>query len=90
MFCGFAAETHALAREARRKLRAKNLDVLAANDVSKKDRGFESDRNALTVFFADGRVRRIALASKTECARQLLRALAEISAQKKSEDFFEN
>lgn len=90
VFCGFAAETHALAREARRKLRAKNLDAIAANDVSKKDRGFESDRNALTVFCADGRVLRFALAPKTECARRLLRALAEISAAKKSKNSFEN
>ena len=82
-FCGFAAETHALAREARRKLRAKNLDAIAANDVSKKDRGFEAERNALTIFFADGRVARVALATKTKCAATLLRALEEISAAKK-------
>ena len=82
-FCGFAAETHALAREARRKLRAKNLDAIAANDVSKKDRGFEAERNALTIFFADGRVVRVALATKTKCATTLLRALEEISTAKK-------
>ena len=82
-FCGFAAETHALAREARRKLRAKNLDAIAANDVSKKDRGFEAERNALTIFFADGRVARVALATKAKCATTLLRALEEISAAKK-------
>ena len=82
-FCGFAAETHALAREARRKLRAKNLDAIAANDVSKKDRGFEAERNALTIFFADGRVARVALATKAKCATTLLRALEEISEEKK-------
>ena len=82
-FCGFAAETHALAREARRKLRAKNLDAIAANDVSKNDRGFEAERNALTIFFADGRIARVALATKTKCAATLLRALEEISAAKK-------
>ena len=82
-FCGFAAETHALAREARRKLRAKNLDAIAANDVSKRDRGFEAERNALTIFFADGRVARVALATKAKCATTLLRALEEISAAKK-------
>ena len=82
-FCGFAAETHALAREARRKLRAKNLDAIAANDVTKNDRAFEAERNALTIFFADGRVARVALATKTKCAATLLRALEEISAAKK-------
>jgi len=83
VFCGFAAETDRLAPEARRKLREKNLDAIAANDVSKKDRGFESDRNALTLFLADGRARRLALATKAKCAERLLRALEEISAQKK-------
>ena len=82
-FCGFAAETHGLAREARRKLREKNLDAIAANDVSKSDRGFEADRNALTIYFADGRARRVALATKTKCAATLVRALEEICAAKK-------
>ena len=82
-FCGFAAETGNLAREARRKLREKKLDAIAANDVSRRDRGFESDRNALTLFFADGRTARIGLAAKTKCAEALLRALEEISARKK-------
>lgn len=85
VFCGFAAETHDLAREARRKLRAKNLDAIAANDVSKKNLGFDSERNALTVYCADGRAVRIGPAPKTACARKLLARLAEISARKKSE-----
>ena len=85
VFCGFAAETDNLAREARRKLREKNLDAIAANDVSKKDRGFEADRNALAMYFADGRAARIALAAKTECARRLWRALEKISREKKIE-----
>ncbi len=83
VFCGFAAETDRLASEAKRKLREKNLDAIAANDVSKKDRGFESDRNALTLFFADGRTMRAALSAKRKCAEQLMRALEEIHARKK-------
>lgn len=83
VFCGFAAETHGLAREARRKLREKNLDAIAANDVSKKDRGFESDRNALAIYFDDGRAVRVALASKTKCAERLLDVLMEIFGRKK-------
>ena len=82
-FCGFAAETHGLAREARRKLREKNLDAIAANDVSKNDRGFEADRNALTIFLADGSAVRVALATKNICAARLLDVLTEIFARKK-------
>ena len=83
VFCGFAAETDRVAREAKRKRREKNLDAIAANDVSKKGRGFESDRNALTIFLATGRAVRVALTTKKNCARILLGVLAGISAQKK-------
>ncbi len=83
VFCGFAAETERLAQEAQRKLREKNLDAIAANDVSKKDRGFESDRNALTIYFADRRAVRVALATKERCAERLLDVLTEIFDRKK-------
>ena len=83
VFCGFAAETHRLAQEAKRKLRDKPLDAIAANDVSQKGRGFESDRNALAIHLADGRAVRVALATKKVCARKLLGVLEEIFAQKK-------
>ena len=72
-----------LAREARRKLREKNLDAIAANDVSKKDRGFESDRNALSIHLADGRLRRVARTTKRECAERLMAILEEIAMSKK-------
>ncbi|HEX5282706.1 MAG TPA: bifunctional phosphopantothenoylcysteine decarboxylase/phosphopantothenate--cysteine ligase CoaBC [Bryocella sp.] len=42
---GFAAETHNLLEEARRKLRSKGADAIVANDVSRPDAGFESDDN---------------------------------------------
>jgi phosphopantothenoylcysteine decarboxylase/phosphopantothenate--cysteine ligase len=90
VFCGFAAETNRVAAEARRKLRAKNLDAIAANDVSKKDRGFEADCNALTIFLADGRTHRIALAPKIECAERLLGILAQLFAQKKIKNILKN
>jgi phosphopantothenoylcysteine decarboxylase/phosphopantothenate--cysteine ligase len=40
---GFAAETHDLEAEARRKLKEKNLDFIVANDVTRKDAGFAVD-----------------------------------------------
>ena len=83
VFCGFAAETNRVAAEAKRKLREKNLDAIAANDVSKKGRGFEADCNALAIHLADGRAVRVALATKKVCARKLLGVLEEIFAQKK-------
>lgn len=50
---GFAAETQDLDTYARRKLNEKNLDMIIANDVSLADIGFNSDQNAVTVFWAE-------------------------------------
>jgi phosphopantothenoylcysteine decarboxylase/phosphopantothenate--cysteine ligase len=61
---GFAAETDDLARNAREKMRRKNLDAIVANDVSRTDIGFESDENEVRIFFPDGEVRDLPLATK--------------------------
>lgn len=61
---GFAAETEDLARNARDKMRRKKLDAIVANDVSRTDIGFESDDNEVRVFFPDGEVRELPLATK--------------------------
>jgi len=73
---GFAAETEKLAEHARGKLAAKRLDMIAANEVGIPGRGFNSDENALTVFWADGS-EELALAGKRDLARRLVSLVAE-------------
>ncbi|OOE58608.1 bifunctional 4'-phosphopantothenoylcysteine decarboxylase/phosphopantothenoylcysteine synthetase [Salinivibrio sp. ML323] len=51
---GFAAETQDVAAYARDKLARKKLDMICANDVSQSDQGFNSDRNALHLFWPGG------------------------------------
>lgn len=51
---GFAAETHDVERYARGKLVDKHLDLVIANQVGIAGRGFESDDNAATAYWADG------------------------------------
>lgn len=53
---GFAAETNNIAENAQRKLQSKNLDAIAANDVSEKGGGFGFGESALCLYFADGRM----------------------------------
>lgn len=72
---GFAAETQDMEHYALGKLRAKNLDMIAANDVSRSDCGFESDNNALSVFTGDQR-HDIANGPKARVARALLELVA--------------
>jgi phosphopantothenoylcysteine decarboxylase/phosphopantothenate--cysteine ligase len=69
---GFAAETHDLLHEAERKLRAKHLDLVVANDVTEPGAGFGADENV--VHFVDPRGRREALPRlpKDEVAERIL------------------
>jgi phosphopantothenoylcysteine decarboxylase/phosphopantothenate--cysteine ligase len=51
---GFAAETNNVEEYARQKRARKNLDLICANDVSQSNQGFNSDNNALHLFWQDG------------------------------------
>ena len=50
---GFAAETENLDSNAMKKLKNKNCDWIVANDVSKKNIGFDSDYNEVTIHYND-------------------------------------
>ena len=54
---GFAAETNNVEEYARQKRARKNLDLICANDVSQPNQGFNSDSNALHLFWQDGEKR---------------------------------
>ena len=69
---GFAAETDDLESNALRKMREKNFDWIAANEVGKPGRGFASDNNALTLYAADGRRFNLELKPKKVLAGELL------------------
>ncbi|MEC5344756.1 bifunctional phosphopantothenoylcysteine decarboxylase/phosphopantothenate--cysteine ligase CoaBC [Brenneria populi] len=51
---GFAAETQNVEEYARQKLERKNLDLICANDVSLSGHGFNSETNALHLFWHQG------------------------------------
>lgn len=74
---GFAAETDDLEANARKKMKAKNFDFIAANEVGKPGRGFASDQNAITLYAADGRRIELPLQSKKQLA---VRLLSEVTA----------
>jgi phosphopantothenoylcysteine decarboxylase/phosphopantothenate--cysteine ligase len=70
---GFAAETENVLANAREKLRAKNLDVIVANDVSRTDAGFDREANAVTILMR-GEVQpsELPLMSKRDVAHRVL------------------
>ena len=69
---GFAAETDALAENAAKKLKEKNLDMVVANDVSQPDAGFNVDTNRAVLFFKDGSSSQSGLISKDQLAGVIL------------------
>ena len=73
---GFAAETHDLETYARDKLTRKNLDMIAANWVGQEQGGFDSEENALQVFWANGD-KSFPMTDKTQLAKQLMALIAE-------------
>ena len=72
-FVGFAAETRTVAREARRKLKEKGLDLIVANDVSRRGSGFESDNNRVLLISSNGTLERLPLMPKTAVAARIVK-----------------
>jgi phosphopantothenoylcysteine decarboxylase/phosphopantothenate--cysteine ligase len=69
---GFAAETDHVAENARKKLVAKNADLIVANDVTAEDAGFDYDTNIVTLFSRDGRDLALPKLTKAEVAQRIL------------------
>ena len=69
---GFAAETNDLLENARKKLSAKGLDLICANDVTAPDAGFAVDTNRVTLIDAGGGVEELPLLSKYDVGHKIL------------------
>lgn len=69
---GFAAETHDVLAEARRKLETKRLDLIVANDVTAAGAGFERDTNVVHLLDAAGLDEALPLLPKTAVAARIL------------------
>lgn len=72
---GFAAETENLAENALGKLKKKNLDWIAANQVGLPGQGFQSDRNEITLYGVHGEIIQLPLTEKKLLAKQMLDAI---------------
>jgi phosphopantothenoylcysteine decarboxylase/phosphopantothenate--cysteine ligase len=68
---GFAAETQDLRKYALDKLQRKKLNMIAANDISDSTIGFNSEQNALTVFWTKGE-KKLDVTDKRLLAKQLM------------------
>ena len=68
---GFAAESGNLRERAREKLERKQLDLVAANDISSPNQGFQSDLNQVLLIDRNGHEEQLPLLEKNQVARLL-------------------
>jgi phosphopantothenoylcysteine decarboxylase/phosphopantothenate--cysteine ligase len=72
LIVGFAAETDHVADNARKKLAAKNADLIVANNVTAEGAGFDYDTNIVTLFSRDGRDLALPKLTKSDVAQRIL------------------
>jgi phosphopantothenoylcysteine decarboxylase/phosphopantothenate--cysteine ligase len=79
LLIGFAAETENLRDYARRKLEAKNCDMVVANLVGQTGSGFDADTNEVLLAIRSGEFIPVPNASKAEIAHQILNQILKLS-----------
>ena len=74
---GFSAETNDLEINSLKKLNSKNCDWIVANDVSKKDIGFNADDNEVSIFYKNKSSEKISKMSKSLIANELVKRVSQ-------------
>ena len=71
---GFAAETDEIEKNALSKLKNKNCDWIIANDVSRKNIGFDSDFNEVTIYYKDtkNKTEKLTIKKKSEISEEIV------------------
>ena len=77
---GFAAETNDVAANARAKLESKGIDLLVANDVSRREIGFDADDNEVLLIDRWGGSRSLPRMPKTAVADAILSEILALRA----------
>lgn len=72
---GFCAESENLIENAKEKIAKKGCDYLIANDISRKDIGFSSNYNEVTILDKNGNMTKIERADKATVARKIFEAI---------------
>lgn len=72
---GFALETDHEEANAKLKLASKNLDMIVLNSLRDPKAGFGTDTNKVTIITADGDTKAFPVKSKTDVAKDILKAI---------------
>lgn len=71
LLIGFCAESENLIENAKEKITKKGCDYLIANDISRKDIGFSSDYNEVTILDKNGGMKKLERADKITIAHKI-------------------
>ncbi len=82
LLVGFTAESCDHRAAGKKKLIKKNLDLIAINDISGKNSGFEADTNEVTLLDSTG-FTELPLSSKEKIANLILDKVVALLARKK-------
>lgn len=77
LIIGFCAESENLIANAKEKIVKKGCDYLIANDISRKDIGFSSDFNEVTILDKNGGMKKLEKADKKTIAKEILKEIYE-------------
>ena len=77
LIIGFCAESENLIENAKNKIQSKGCDYIVANDISRKDIGFNSDENEVYIIDKKLNIKHIEKASKQEIAKKILENIFE-------------
>ncbi|WP_144548956.1 bifunctional phosphopantothenoylcysteine decarboxylase/phosphopantothenate--cysteine ligase CoaBC [Bacillus sp. X1(2014)] len=75
---GFAAETENVEEYARKKLAAKNADMIVANNVKAEGAGFGTDTNIVTLYKRSGNPVDLPLMSKSNVAKMIIEEITSL------------
>ena len=74
---GFSAETENVIQNSKKKIKEKYCDLIIANDVSKKDLGFNSDYNKVTIIDNKGKIKSLPKNKKSYIANTIAKIILE-------------
>ena len=64
----------------RKKMRAKKMDLIVANDLTETGAGFRGDTNVIRILSPDGRAEALPLMDKLEAADRILDRIRDLRA----------
>ena len=75
LLIGFALESKNEIKNAKSKLKNKNLDFIVLNSLKEKNAGFNSDKNKITIINKDFSVKNFNLKSKIKVAKDIFKEI---------------